>query len=113
MVGYKLQDGDNVLIIEDVITAGTAIRECLPQLQAAANVNITGLVISVDRMERGTENKTAIQQIYDDYGITTYPIVTVREIIDMLHNVPVDGVLYIDDAMKERMEAYLAEYCVK
>ena len=113
MVGYKLQDGDNVLIIEDVITAGTAIRECLPQLQAAANVNIKGLVISVDRMERGTENKTAIQQVYDDFGIKAYPIVTVREIIDTIHNVEIDGKVYIDDAMKERMEAYLAEYCVK
>lgn len=113
MVGYKLQDGDNVLIIEDVITAGTAIRECLPQLQRAANVNITGLIVSVDRMERGTENKTAIKQIYDDYGITTYPLVTVREIIDTLHNVEIDGKVYIDDAMKARMEAYLEEYCVK
>lgn len=113
MVGYKLQDGDNVLIIEDVITAGTAIRECLPQLQAAAHVNIKGLVISVDRMERGTENKTAIQQVYDDFGIKTYPIVTVREIIDTIHNVEIDGKVYIDDEMKARMEAYLAEYCVK
>lgn len=113
MVGYKLQDGDKILIIEDVITAGTAIRECFPILQAAANVEITGLIISVDRMERGQANKTAIQEIYDEYGIKTYPIVTVREIIDTLHNVPVDGKVVIDDEMKARMEAYLAEYCVK
>ena len=113
MVGYKLQDGDNVLITEDVITAGTAIRECLPQLKAAADVNIVGLVISVDRMERGTTNKTAIQQVYEDFGIKTYPIVTVREIIDYLHNKPIDGKVYIDYEMKAKMEAYLAEYCVK
>ncbi|MDF2613543.1 MAG: pyrE [Clostridia bacterium] len=113
MVGYKLKDGDKVLIIEDVITAGTAIRECFPILKEAANVEIAGLIISVDRMERGQQNKTAIQEIYDEFGIKTYPIVTVREIIDNLHNVPVDGKVVIDDAMRARMEAYLEEYCVK
>ncbi len=113
MVGYKLRDADKVVIIEDVITAGTAIRECLPVLKAAADVAIAGLIISVDRMERGTQNKTAIQEIYDEFGITAYPIVTVREIIDTLHNVPVDGKVVIDDAMRARMEAYLEEYCVK
>lgn len=113
MVGYKLQDGDKVLVIEDVITAGTAIRECLPVLKEAANIEIAGLIISVDRMERGQTNKTAIQEIYDEFGIKTYPIVTVREIIDTLHNVPVDGKVYIDDAMKAKMEAYLEQYCVK
>ncbi|MGL4799852.1 MAG: orotate phosphoribosyltransferase [Cellulosilyticaceae bacterium] len=113
MVGYKLQDGDKVLIIEDVITAGTAIRECFPILQAAADVEIAGLIISVDRMERGQQNKTAIQEIEEEFGIKTYPIVTVREIIDALHNNPVDGKVVIDDAMRARMEAYLEEYCVK
>lgn len=113
MVGYKLKDGDKVLIIEDVITAGTAIRECLPVLQQAANIEIAGLIISVDRMERGQTNRTAIEEIADEFGIKTYPIVTVREIIDTLHNVPVDGKVVIDDEMKARMEAYLEEYCVK
>ncbi len=113
MVGYKLQDGDNVLITEDVITSGASIRECLPQIMAAAKVNIIGEIISVDRMERGLENKTAIQQIYDDYGFKVYPIVNVKEVIEVLHNNPVDGKVYIDDEMKAKMEAYLEEYCVK
>lgn len=113
MVGYKLKDGDNILIIEDVITAGTAIRECFPILKSAADVNIAGLIISVDRMERGQQNKTAIQEIEEEFGIKTFPIVTVRDIIDTLHNTPVDGKVVIDDAMKEKMEAYLEEYCVK
>lgn len=113
MVGYKLQDGDKVLIIEDVITAGTAIRECLPILKGAANIEIAGLVISVDRMERGQSNRTAIQEIEEEFGIKTYPIVTVREIIETLHNVEIDGKVVIDDEMRARMEAYLAEYCVK
>ncbi|WP_206459582.1 orotate phosphoribosyltransferase [Anaerovorax sp. IOR16] len=113
MVGYKLQDGDKVLIIEDVITAGTAIRECFPILKSTADVKIEGLIISVDRMERGAGNKTAIQEIEEEFGIKTFPIVTVREIIDTLYNTEVDGKVYINDEMKARMEAYLQEYCVK
>lgn len=112
MVGYKLKDGDGVLIIEDVITAGTAIRECFPILKGAAQVKLSGLIISVDRMERGTGNKTAIQEIKEDFGIETYPIATVREIINTLHNKEVDGKIIIDNVMREKMEAYLREYCV-
>ena len=113
MVGYKLQDGDRVLIVEDVITAGTAIRETLPVLKAAADIEIAGMVISVDRMEKGKGEKTAIQEVYEEFGIVTYPIVTVKEIIEILHNNPVDGKIYIDDEMKARMEAYMEQYCVK
>ena len=113
MVGYKLQDGDRVLIVEDVITAGTAIRETLPVLKAAADIEIAGMVISVDRMEKGKGEKTAIQEVYEEFGIVTYPIVTVKEIIEILHNNPVDGKVYIDDEMKARMEAYMEQYCVK
>ena len=113
MVGYRLKDGDRVLIVEDVITAGTAIRETLPVLKAAADIEIAGMVISVDRMEKGKGEKTAIQEVYEEFGIVTYPIVTVREIIEILHNNPVDGKMYIDDEMKARMEAYMEQYCVK
>ena len=113
MVGYRLKDGDRVLIVEDVITAGTAIRETLPVLKAAADIEIAGMVISVDRMEKGKGEKTAIQEVYEEFGIVTYPIVTVREIIEILHNNPVDGKIYIDDEMKARMEAYMEQYCVK
>ena len=112
MVGYKLKDGDRVLIVEDVITAGTAIRETLPVLKAAADIEIAGMVISVDRMEKGKGEKTAIQEVYEEFGIVTYPIVTVKEIIEILHNNPVDGKIYIDDEMKARMEAYMEQYCV-
>lgn len=110
MVGYPLKAGDRVVIIEDVITAGTAMRECLPLLKAAADVEIAGLVVSADRMERGRGELSAIQEIQAEYGIPTYPIVTVREIIDTLHHRPVDGRVVLDDAMREKMEAYLREY---
>ncbi|MBR2779488.1 MAG: orotate phosphoribosyltransferase [Firmicutes bacterium] len=112
MVGHVLQDGDRVVITEDVITAGTAVRETLPLLQAAADVRVEALLVSVDRMERGTGEKTAIQELYEEYGIRTFPIVTVKEVIETLHNVPVDGKIVIDDAVRAAMEAYMEKYCV-
>jgi orotate phosphoribosyltransferase len=112
LVGYKPKDGDNIVIIEDVITAGTSVRETLPILKGMADVNPLGLNISVDRMERGVGSKTPIVEIYEEFGIRTFPIVTVREIIDALHNKEVDGKVIIDDAMKAKMESYLEQYCV-
>lgn len=112
ITGYQPKDGDTVLIIEDVITAGTSVREVLPILQAAADVKVEGLVISVDRMERGNGNKTAIEEVYEQYGIRTFPIATVREVIDTLHNQEVNGQVYINDEIRDRMETYLAQYCV-
>jgi len=80
MVGYKLQDGDKVLMIEDVITAGTAVRECLPVLQAAAAITVEALIISVDRMEKGTGELTATEEIYEEFGIKTFSIVSVKDL---------------------------------
>ena len=111
MVGYKLKDGDNVVIIEDVVTAGTSVRECLPLLRAQADVKIAGLIVSVDHMEKGTGDKTAIQELEEQFGIKTFPIVTVREIIDTIYNLPIDGRVLIDDEMKRRMEDYIGRYC--
>ena len=111
LVGHKLARGDRVLIIEDVITAGTAVREVLPILQSAGAV-IEGLVISVDRMERGTGTRTAIQQIWDEHSIPTFPIVNVRDILATLHCKPVDGKVLINDEIAARMKAYMSEYCV-
>lgn len=113
MVGYKLQEGDNVLIIEDVITAGTAIRETMPLLCEPAKAVPIGLVISVDRMERGKGEMTAIEEIRQEFGIITYPIVTVREIMDTLHNKEINGTIIIDDNMAVKMEEYLEKYCVR
>ena len=110
LVGYPLKAGDRVVIIKDVITAGTAMRECLPILKGIADVEIAGLVVSADRMERGKGELSAIQEIKAEYGIDTYPIVTVREIIETLHNTPVDGQVIVDDEMREKMEAYLRQY---
>lgn len=110
MVGYKPQDGDKVVIVEDVVTAGTAVRETIELFTHVAKVDLRALIVSVDRMERGTGNKTTLDELREEHGIAVYPIVTVREVISFLHNTQVDGKVYIDDEMKGRMEAYLAEY---
>lgn len=111
MVGAKLCDGDRVVIIEDVITAGTAVRETLPQLKAAADVKVEHMIISVDRMERGQSGTTAIKEIGAEFGIKVHPIVTVRDIIDHLYNRELDGKVILDDEIRARMEKYLETYC--
>lgn len=110
MVGYKPQDGDRVVIVEDVVTAGTAVRETIELFTHVAEVDLCALIVSVDRMERGTGDKTTLDELRVEHGIAVYPIVTVREIIAFLHNNPIDGRVYIDDEMKGSMEAYLTEY---
>ena len=99
-----------MLIVEDVITAGTSVRESVPLLKSIANVNIDGLIVSVDRMERGSGELSALDEVRRDFGINTYALVTVRDIINTLHNKEIDGTVYIDDATKEKMEQYLAQY---
>ena len=110
MVGCKPQDGDRVVIVEDVVTAGTAVRESIELFQHVADVKMRALIVSVDRMERGTRACSTLDELREDYGIAVYPIVTVREIIAFLHNRELDGRVYIDDEMKGRMEAYLEQY---
>ena len=110
MVGCKPQDGDRVVIVEDVVTAGTAVRESIELFQHVADVKMRALIVSVDRMERGIRACSTLDELREDYGIAVYPIVTVREIIAFLHNRELDGRVYIDDEMKGRMEAYLEQY---
>ncbi|NCB64292.1 MAG: orotate phosphoribosyltransferase [Clostridia bacterium] len=110
MVGYKPKAGDKVAIIEDVVTAGTAVRETIELFKSVADVDLCALFVSVDRMERGTGERTTLNELRDDHGILVFPIVTVLEIIEYLHNRPVDGKILIDDEMRGRMEAYLKEY---
>ncbi len=113
MVGAKVTDGDRIAIVEDVVTAGTAVRESIALFETIAKVKINALFVSVDRMEKGTGDKSALDELRDSYGIAVYPIVTVRQIIDYLYNRPIDGKVYIDSAMKARMEDYLRIYGAK
>jgi len=110
LVGHPLADGDRVLIIEDVTTAGTAIRETVPLLKASADISLAGLVVSVDRMERGQGEKRALVELSETYQMPTFAIVTVREVIEHLHGRALDGQVLIDDAIRSRMEDYLSRY---
>ena len=96
MVGYKPQ-----------------VRESIELFKHVADVHIDALFVSVDRMERGTRECTTLDELREDYGIQVYPIVTIRDVMECLHNKPVDGKVYIDDAMLARMEEYLATYGAK
>jgi len=110
-IGRTPQAGDKLVLIEDVITAGTALRETMDLLKTVAeNIKIEALIIQVDRMERATGELSAVRQAEVDFGIKVHPIVTVLDIIAHLHNREVDGKVYIDDAMRGKMEAYLKEY---
>ena len=110
MIGYQPKDGDRVVIVEDVVTAGTAVRETIELFKHIADVKFASLIVSVDRMEKGTGEKTTINELREQYGIAVHPIVTVWQVIDFLHNREIDGKVYIDDEMKGKMEAYLEQY---
>ena len=106
-VGYKPQDGDRIIIIEDVITAGTAVRETMPILKACANVTAPHMYISVDRCEVGaTPGKTAIMEVQEEFGIQVHPIVTVVDIHEYLQQ---NGT---DPSLLEAMEGYMEQYCI-
>lgn len=110
LVGHALRDGDRVLIIEDVTTAGTSIRESVPLLQAAAQVQLAGLVVSVDRKERGSGERNALAEIRDEYGMRTFSIVDVDEVIEHLHGRRIDGQVALNDELRQRMLSYRAAY---
>jgi orotate phosphoribosyltransferase len=110
LVGHLPQPGQRALFVEDVTTAGTSIRETLPLLEAVPGVRAMGLVISVDRMERGTGTESALAELSRNYGLETAAIVTVREIMEYLRGRSIDGRVVLDDALHARMLDYLAEY---
>jgi orotate phosphoribosyltransferase len=110
MVGHRLRDGDRVLIIEDVVTAGTAVRQSIELLKATAAVELVGLVVGVDRMERGTGDKSALAELRDDHGIQTFAIATIDDVVTALRGRELDGVPGLDDAAFERVAAYRAQY---
>lgn len=109
-VGYRPKDGDKIAIVEDVVTAGTAVRESVALFERVAKLQITDLYVSCDRMERGSGDKSALAELQDELGIRVHPIVTVRDILAYLYDRPVDGKVYIDDAVKAAMECYLDQY---
>ena len=113
LLGSPVSDGDRVVIIEDVTTAGTSIRETLPIIKAQGDVDIVGLVVSVDRMERGQGEKSALSEIEDNFGLKTTAIVTMAEVVEHLYNREYNGKIIIDDEIKTAIDAYYDKYGVK
>ena len=112
-LGHKPIDGDKVIIIEDVTTAGTSIYETMPLLKSQGNVNVIGLIISVDRMERGRGEKSALVELREKFGLKTYGIVTMDEIVRYLYNKKINGRVLLDDNIKCNIDDYYREYGVK
>ena len=110
LLGSPIQDGDKVVIIEDVTTAGTSIKETLPIIKAQGDVNPIGLVVSVDRMERGQGTKSALKEIEETYGLQTTAIVTMAEVVEHLYNKEYKGRVVIDDKLKAAIDAYYDQY---
>lgn len=113
LLGSKLKDGDRVVIIEDVTTSGKSIEETYPILKAQADVQVKGLMVSLNRMEKGKTEKSALQEIQEKYGFATGAIVNMEEVVEYLYNRPYQGKVYIDDTLKAAIDAYYEQYGAK
>ena len=110
LLGSPIKDKDRIIIIEDVTTAGTSIGETMPILKAQGDVDVIGLVVSVDRMEKGQGSKSALAEIEETYGIKATSIVTMEEVVEHLYNKPYNGNIIIDDTLKAAIDAYYKQY---
>lgn len=114
LLGSKLKDGDRVVIIEDVTTSGKSIEETFPILKAQADVEIKGLMVSLNRMEKGLDtDKSALEEIRNKYGFEANAIVTMEEVVECLYNKPYKGTVYIDEAQKQAIDEYYKTYGAK
>lgn len=110
LLGSPIKDKDRIVIIEDVTTAGTSIEETLPIIRAQGDVDVIGMVVSVDRMERGQGTKSALKEISEKYGFPTTAIVTMGDVVEHLYNKPYKGKIIIDDTLKAAIDAYYEQY---
>ena len=113
-LGSSLKDGDRVIMIEDVTTSGKSMEETVPKVRGAANVEIVGLMVSLNRMEVGLGGeKSALDEIKEKYGFDARAIVSMAEVVEALYNKPVGGTVLIDDELKARIDEYYKQYGVK
>ncbi|MCR4617513.1 MAG: orotate phosphoribosyltransferase [Lachnospiraceae bacterium] len=112
-LGSTLKDGDRVVMIEDVTTSGKSMEETVPKVRGAANVEIVGLMVSLDRMEKGLGGvKKALEEITDTYGFPANAIVSMADVVEALYNKPVNGEVVIDDTLKAAIDEYYKQYGV-
>ncbi len=112
IIGAQITLDSKVVIVDDVMTAGTAVKETLEMMKGLGNPEIKGILIAADRMEKGSGDKSAAQEMKDTYGIDVYSIVNLDEIIEVLYNKPIDGTIYIDDEKMEQIKTYRVQYGV-
>ncbi len=113
-LGSSLKDGDKVIMIEDVTTSGKSMEETVPKVKGAANVEIIGLMVSLNRMEVGLGGKmSALDEIREKYGFAANAIVSMDEVVEHLYNRPCQGKIIIDDTLKSAIDEYYKEYGVK
>ena len=113
-LGSSLKDGDRVVMIEDVTTSGKSMEETVPKVRGAADVEILGLMVSLNRMEVGKSGtKSALEEIEELYGFRANAIVTMVDVVEYLYNRPYQGRVIIDDALKAAIDAYYEQYGVK
>ncbi|RDX00422.1 orotate phosphoribosyltransferase [Bifidobacteriaceae bacterium N170] len=112
MVGKPLKDGMKVLLVDDVMTAGTAVRETLPKLKAEANVQVVGLILAVDRMERTKDSElSAVKAVEQEFGFPVLPIANVREIFDAAKRISnSNGEPVMNQQLADRAAKYLLQY---
>jgi orotate phosphoribosyltransferase len=110
LVGHALRDGDRVVIVEDVTTAGTSIHETVPFLRAAAKIELRGLVVAVDRMERGRGEQSALRELGETYAMQTVAMVTIEEIMQHLRGREVAGRVVLTEELHARLVEYRAQY---
>lgn len=110
LLGSPIKDNDKIIIIEDVTTSGASIRETLPILKSQGNLDILGLIISVDRMEKGQSDKSALLELEENYNIKTASIVNMKEVIDYLYNRKINDKIIIDDKIKSDIDDYYKIY---
>ncbi len=113
LLGSKLKDGDRVMVIEDVTTSGKSIGETFPILKAQADVEIKGLIVSLNRMERGKGKESALKEIQGLYGFPAAAIVTMEEVTEYLYNRECQGQIVINDDIKKALDAYYSQYGAK
>lgn len=113
LLGSPIKDGDKVVIIEDVTTSGKSIEETFPIIMEQGKVEILGLMVSLNRMERGKGDKSALVEIKEKYGFDANAIVSMAEVVEYLYNRPYKGKVIIDDEIKARIDAYYETYGVK
>lgn len=111
IIGHKPETGDRLVLIDDVITAGTSVRESM-ELLAPTGATCAALAVSVDRMEKGPAGTSALADVQSNFGMKAIAIVTIAEIVGYLHNKTIDGKVVLDDSAITAIDRYREQYGV-